>query len=283
MPQVIDCGNSFVTFTDTTFLTDRSCGIVKPFCYPIYESADLKFQVQYSILGIVGDIDFAQTKITLTNADGVGTIQLSDVIVYDEFLGGGLLQLLFDFSAADIADWQDGECYHFKIELYVTPEEGAPYYQLLGVSNQCFQRIGDVCFTSRLDYSNNEAAFGFIFPTSDWTNRIRLPITFRNPQPKNDQKVYVRSNGTRKKLYARLSKQFEGVTDQMTEEAHQKLVVALSHDNITFVTDNDYSLECTFEDEYNQDFPKEMQGINIWGANFNVMETPFDEVNNNCA
>ena len=67
-----------------------------------------------------------------------------------------------------------------------------------------------------------------------------------------------------------------------TEEIHQKLVVALSHDLVTFTTDNNYVLECTFEDEYTPNFPDVMQGINVWTANFNVMETPFDETNNNC-
>jgi uncharacterized protein VirK/YbjX len=103
-----------------------------------------------------------------------------------------------------------------------------------------------------------------------------------NPAFDIDQKTYVRSNGVRTKVFARLAKKYKFVTDFLTEELHQKLVVALNHDTVLIATSTDYQLECTFENEYNQDFPSIMQGMNVWPADFQVYETPFNEINNNC-
>jgi hypothetical protein len=236
--------------------------------------------MKINILGIVGAIDFDQTKVSIVN--GTETAVITGITFIDYFVGDGIYILQLDFSTSNLVEeWAVGICYQIKVELFVTPEEVEPYFLEIGTSNQCFQHIPDICFTSKIEYYNNEDAFDFYnYPT--FKNVIRLPIYFKNPVVQNDQKVYVRSNGTRQKLYAKLAKKWLGLVDMATEEVHQKLVVALSHDFITFTTDNGYLLECTFEDEYNPDFPDVMQGINVWTANFNVMETPFDEVNNNC-
>jgi len=281
--RVLNIASSFVNLNPELFLSDRDCGIVRPFCIPIYDENDLSFQLKVDTLGLQ-NVDFAQTKITLRDTDGSEWAVVTDVTLHDYLVGSGVYFLHFDFSTSNImADWGIGICHTIKIELYVQPEEGAPYYEDLGTSPQCFQRIPDTCFSSKLTYYNNEDAFGFYYPSATWANVIRLPIYFRNPQVKNDQDVYVRSNGTRTKLYARLSKQYQGLVDNVTEEVHQKLVVAMSHDSVTFVTDNDYSLECTFENEYNNNYPDVLMGVNVWPADFLVMETPFDEQNNNCA
>jgi hypothetical protein len=103
-----------------------------------------------------------------------------------------------------------------------------------------------------------------------------------NPAFDIEQKTYVRSNGERTKVFARLAKKYKFVTDFLPEEIHQKLVVALNHDTVLIATSTNYQLECTFENEYNQDFPSIMQGMNVWPADFQVYETPFNEINNNC-
>ena len=281
MSNFINIPSSFVNFNSELYLTDRECAIIKPFCLPIYADSDLQFQVKAYINE---PVDLDETRITLRDTDGSEWAIVTDVTIHDEFIGDGISYLHFDFTGSDImTDWGIGRCHAIKVELYVTPEEGAPFYEDMGTSYQCFQRIPDTCYSSRLTYINNENAFSMIYPSSTWANVIRLPLYFRNPQVKNDQDVYVRSNGTRTKLFARLSKQYQGLVDNVTEEVHQKLVVALSHDNVTFVTDNDYELECTFENEYNNNYPEILMGVNVWTADFLVMETPFDEQNNNCA
>jgi hypothetical protein len=275
MPYIteIDARNSFITFNDQTiYLTQRECAIVKPFCLPIFEASDLYFQVQ-----IDTDIEEFTVQTPIIKVV-IGEVQynVTGVTANIELIADTIYCVSYNFEGSNLLDNVDiGECFNILISFEVDE------VRFTATSVQCLQRIPDICFTSKITYSNIEDAFGFIYQTNQ-VNKIRLPIYFKNPQPQNDQKVYVRSDGTRKKLYARLSKKWLGLVDMTTEEVHQKLVVALSHDNITFVTDNLYSLECTFEDEYNQDFPDVMQGINVWTSNFSVMETPFDEVNNNC-
>jgi hypothetical protein len=275
MPYIteIDARNSFITFNDETiYLTQRECAIVKPFCLPIFEASDLYFQVQ-----IDTDIEEFTVQTPIIKVV-IGEVQynVTGVTANIELITDTIYCVSYNFEGSNLLDNVDiGECFNILISFEVDE------VRFTATSVQCLQRIPDICFTSKITYSNIEDAFGFIYQTNQ-VNKIRLPIYFKNPQPQNDQKVYVRSDGTRKKLYARLSKKWLGLVDMTTEEVHQKLVVALSHDNITFVTDNLYSLECTFEDEYNQDFPDVMQGINVWTSNFSVMETPFDEVNNNC-
>jgi len=277
--SITDARNSFITFNDELYLTQRECAIVKPFCLPIFEASDLCFQfVLNSDLTYEYLEDYLKIRtVSLTN---VKTLVTSTAISIVEISTGVYLFVIGLNDSNLLNPYDIGEC--FSIEILITNDDGGTVYSK--ISNQCLQRIPDICFTSRITYTNNENAFGFFYFINEevFINKIRLPIYFKNPQPQNDQKVYVRSDGTRKKLYARLSKKWLGLVDMTTEEVHQKLVVALSHDNITFVTDNLYSLECTFEDEYNQDFPDVMQGINVWTSNFSVMETPFDEVNNNC-
>ena len=64
MSRAINLSGSFVNFEEEIFLTQRVCGIVRPFCYPIYEAADLAFQCKVNILGL-GVVDFDETKISL--------------------------------------------------------------------------------------------------------------------------------------------------------------------------------------------------------------------------
>lgn len=279
----INIPSSFVNFNAESYVTDRDCAIVKPFCIPIYDDNDLKFQVKADFTFVIGTPLVNQALITLIS-DGVEVATVTGTTITSEALPNAQYFIHYDFSTSNLmSSWTIGQCVQINIQIPKDTGDERPEYVSLGTSVQCFQRIPDVCYSSRLTYYNNEDAFGLNYPSSTWKNAIRLPIYFRNPQTKNDQDVYVRSNGTRTKLYARLSKQYQGLVDNVTEEVHQKLVIALSHDNVTFVTDNNYSLECTFEQEYNNNYPEILMGVNVWTADFLVMETPFDEQNNNCA
>jgi hypothetical protein len=273
MPYITltDARNSFITFNDELYITQRECAIVKPFCIPIFSHNDLSFQFK-----INSDIIDFETSVPILTAVKNGIDYLITGATYSiSSIDANSYLVIIGFGNGLLDNVNIGECFSLKVSFDV--EE----VRFNATSNQCLQRIADICFTSLVTYSNNENAFDFIYDGVN-SNIIRLPIYFKNPVVQNDQKVYVRSNGTRQKLYAKLAKKWLGLVDMATEEVHQKLVVALSHDFITFTTDNGYLLECTFEDEYNPDFPDVMQGINVWTANFNVMETPFDEVNNNC-
>jgi hypothetical protein len=276
--SITDARNSFITFNEQLFLTQRECAIVKPFCLPVFNASDIAFQFILNSTDSLSDIN-SRLRIRTKALDGIFTFVTGFTKEVVELSTGVYVVVIVLQDSTLIDPYAVGECFQINFGLSF---EGEIFYNKTAV--QCFQVVADTCFTSKLSYYNIEDAFGFIYGDIALKfNRIRLPIYFKNPQPQNDQKVYVRSSGTRQKLYARLAKKWFGLIDMTTEEVHQKLVVALSHDFVTFETDNGYNLECTFEDEYNQDFPDNvMQGINVWTANFSVMETPFDEVNNNC-
>jgi len=270
---IVDSQNSFVVFNEQNYLTQRDCGIVKPFCLPINSGEDLVFQFR--------TVELVPTTLEWhLVVNGVEKAYVDYPTVTRALISTGNYLYYVDYSTCVtlFATLAEGDCFQLMAKFIGESEDEYSF-----TTQTCFQYVSDTCFTSKLKYKNDEDAFGFDYTNiEDAWNIIRLPIYFRNPQPKNDQKVYLRSDGTRTKLYAKLSKQYEALVDYTTEEVHQKLVVALSHDSVNFVTDNNYELECTFEDEYNQEFPSVMQGINIWNAKFNVMETPFDEQNNNC-
>jgi hypothetical protein len=274
--SITDARNSFITFNDELFLTQRECAIVKPFCLPVFEASDITFQFTLNSTSSFSEIN-SRIRIRTKSLDGTFSF-VTGYTKYTYEVATNNYLIVIKLSNSTLLDaYNVGECFQIDFALSF---DGEIYFNQ--TANQCFQRIADTCFTSVVDFNNNENAFGFIYTVTSFSNRIRLPIYFKNPEFQNRQKVYVRSDGTRKKLFARLAKKWVGLIDMATEEVHQKLIVALSHDNVIFVTDNDYGLYCTFEDEYNQEFPNVMQGINVWTANFSVMETPFDEVNNNC-
>ena len=272
--------NSFLTFEDNPYITESNCGIVKSWCFPIVSDADIKFQFTANT-DTVGSIDDPLNfKIGLETSSASYTpiqpnVDIEPIDQYSSYIQMGLANTgIFD-------NLVNGDCFTLKVYYQDINPRPLPPPVLIGTIQQCFQYVTDPCFTSRLIYLNNEDAFGFVYPPN-WANIIRLPVYFKNPTVEAEQKVYVRSDGTRKLLSSRLSKNYLGLVDHSTEEIHQKLVVALSHDSVNFLTDNYYYMTCTFENEYTNEFNQEPMPINVWPANFTVYETPFDNINSNC-
>lgn len=280
MASTVNVQNSFVTFGNRgTFITDTDCGITKDFCFPFVNGFDLSFQINFRTNETFEDFTFTYFSIS----GGVST-EINNVIAeayeVDQFTVG----LYMDFSNSNLGSvYNEGDC--FTLSIVAIGAGGASY---IFNSDQCFQKSDD-CGTAVLSYWNEEDAFGFdYFVVTDTQennyNRIRLPIYFKNPTVRNNQKVYIRSNGSRKKLFARLAMQYQCITDMLTEEVHRALNIALQHDIVNFRigTPTVKEFNCTFEDEYNNQFPNIMQPINSWPADFIVYETPFNEVNSNC-
>lgn len=105
-------------------------------------------------------------------------------------------------------------------------------------------------------YECNEDAFGFPFSTVPISLSCVLPIRLHSPQNVQDDKTYVKANGEVVTLYAKYYKEWEGVTDFLPEAMHDKIVAALSCDEVyingTRVTKTDsykldwdnYDLDC---------------------------------------
>lgn len=286
---VLNADNSFVTFYNLSndqgadyFITDTECGIQKDFCYPIYDEKDLLFQINIisSEVLTADNIDVQRippsgTGITLTGV----ALQINQVGLYQGTTP--IYNVYFSFFNSNLTENVDeGDC--FRIGILAGGSIDLAYF----VSNQCFKKVNDKCLTSKLRYTNSDNAFGFYYDLgSGQPNAIRLPIYFKEPIVSSDKNIYVRSDGSRKLLSARLSKQYKGIIDAVGEDVHQKLVVALNHDDVRFVPEeypNINGFKCTFEDEYNNEFPTIMQNVNIWPADFTIFETPFNNFNSNC-
>ncbi len=285
---ILNIPNSFVTFYDiitnggrSEYITNTQCGIQVDFCYPIYDQNDLLFQTSFISTEVLtsGNI-YAQIII-----DGQAT-NLDDVTVVVEQTGTyqGLISVYncyFSFFSSNLtSNLSDGDC--FQLGLYVGYVE--PRYF---ISNQCFKKINDKCLTSKLVYYNSSNAFGFYYNLSGTTryNAIRLPIYFKEPLIDSTIETYERSNGVSQLISARLMKRYKGIVDNITEEAHQKINIALNHNLLRIVPEN-YSnvngISFVFKNEYNNNFPEIMQNVNVWSAEFAVFETPFNNFNSNC-
>jgi len=280
--SLFDLQNSFVRFNDQEFITDNDCGVVVDTCLPICTITDLRFQFLVVSDDYPTEADLV-TALQIRRITSSGATTITSVGKDSLSLGSNTYVIFLEFSTSTLlSSLNDGDC--FQIQLNFLRDEPPAYLSTTSIT--CFKYLVDKCFTSRITYTNNEDAFGFYYnipSTPNYINAIRLPMYAVNPAFDIEQKTYVRSNGIRTKVFARLAKKYKFVTDFLPEEIHQKLVVALNHDTVNLqVSSNEYALQCTFENEYNQDFPSIMQGMNVWPADFQVYETPFNEINNNC-
>jgi hypothetical protein len=63
-----------------------------------------------------------------------------------------------------------------------------------------------------------------------------LPIKIKSPQFPQEDKVYVDGNGVRRLLSSKIDKEYELETEYIPEDWHEKMIVALSHDEVYFDT-----------------------------------------------
>lgn len=85
---------------------------------------------------------------------------------------------------------------------------------------------------THLRYSCNEDAFGFPFSDDGGEVAFSLPILLSAPQFIQEDKTYVKANGEVVTLYAKYYREWEGETEYLSAEMHEKIMVALSCDNV---------------------------------------------------
>lgn len=90
---------------------------------------------------------------------------------------------------------------------------------------------------SMLDYHCKQSAFGFPFgydESMEEQMRLRqaMPIQLYNPQYKQEDKVYTKRNGEQVVLFASITKEYEGETDYIPMDWHEKILMALSCDEV---------------------------------------------------
>lgn len=111
-------------------------------------------------------------------------------------------------------------------------------------------------------------------------NRIRLPFYLTRPQFPRVANVFDLADGSTKVQSVIIRKTFEGETENLPKEIHERLIIALSHDEVTvegkFLLTG-VSLNSDYELDWNKflDYP-------LAKAGFKVQVTPFNYSNDNC-
>lgn len=183
---------------------------------------------------------------------------------------------------------QCGECFFIQVIRVYHPFESTVYEKEIVGCIGCFQKICDPCYTSVIQYYNKENAFGFVYTTgvpnllTGFFNRIRLPMYFKQPQFPQTRNVFTLSNGNKKKLSARIEKEWNLETDYMPKEWHERLVIALEHDfigaqnvnsNITTELMNESNYEIEWQDFL--DYP-------LGKGKCKLKQIPYKNYNSNC-
>lgn len=111
-------------------------------------------------------------------------------------------------------------------------------------------------------------------------NRIRLPFYVTRPQFPREANIFRRADGSTKVQSVIIRKVFEGETDNLPKEIHERLIVALSHDDVT-VEGRYYLGGVSLEGDYDIDWNKFLD-YPLAKSAFKVQVTPFNYSNDNC-
>lgn len=142
--------------------------------------------------------------------------------------------------------YADGACfricvYHISVSLLditVTQDPGYNSGECVGTTN-CFNKISNLCYNTKITYGNNEDSFGFYTDgTNPFEMTVRLPFWLFAPKYPGDESGYQLSTGQFQKLSERINKTWELETDWKTDPFHQRLRIALSCDNIEVTNEN---------------------------------------------
>lgn len=98
-------------------------------------------------------------------------------------------------------------------------------------STNCFVITDDLCFTTKIQYGNDDDSLGFFADGNSFQNSVRLPMKLSMPQYPGSEKGYQFGTGQFKKLSERRNKTWLLKTD-MIGIWHERLAIALSSDNI---------------------------------------------------
>lgn len=113
-----------------------------------------------------------------------------------------------------------------------------------------------------------------------FTNRIRLPFYLKHPQFPTEAIRFRLADGTSKTLAVTIRKVYDLETDYMTDDQHQKLVIALNHDSVSIEGER-YFGSVAMDADY--DLPAvDFLDYPLRKATTKVQVTPFDATNSNC-
>jgi|694.fasta_scaffold117403_3 hypothetical protein len=283
--------NSFVTFDDQSnkFVSDRSCGYQRDFCIPVYDGTDVSF-----LFTITADRTYVSPEdFTIVNARPTceqPTIMFSNPTVV--FTGvtstdgdGNTVHYMKCYWPTPFTELQGrhGDCFVLRVVF----DDGDENF--VTACTNCFSYIPDKCFTTQLKYMSPDDIMGFPYSKYrfevDW-NIIRLPMWLSKPQYPKTGEYYERSNGTKQTLFARIERQYSVISDDMPEWWMKNLNIALSHDEV-YVLPEDTAMneiKVVATNDFEIQWPEMGTNAANWGRPvFELLETPFVEINNNCS
>jgi len=185
-----------------------------------------------------------------------------------------------------VDDYECGQC--FYIQALMRDVRGDVIDEQIQGCIGCFQKICDPCYTTVIQYYNNENAFGFIYVVgtpnvlTGFFNRVRLSLYFKQPQFPSTRNVFSLSNGNKKILSARIQKEWICQVDYFPKEWHERLVIAINHD---FIAVSNTNANLTSEIEPSADYQIEWQDYLDYPmarASFKANQIPYNNVNSNC-
>lgn len=165
----------------------------------------------------------------------------------------------------------------FQMGVKIVSED--PVINISAPTN-CFYRACDDCWTSLLEYSCDENSYGFDYCQADTPNKVRLPINISRPQIKTEKIVYTKSNGGIITTKAIKKKEYEGETENLTEDIHEKIDIALDHDNV-HITNKHYTGGISKSGDYDVEWIKFLD-LPVAPAKFKAFATPYSAKNDNC-
>lgn len=187
---------SFIYFTQ-----EIDCGCSFPI--PVMYGSDLAFFADNTI----DEIAFCTTFGKLIKIASDRTIMANHVVLWDD-----ISKIMAKRDCFRLR-YKSGENYYYSNNLIYI---GCENYEE----------------TSLLEYRCNEDEFGFVYSLGDVFNKVRLPIRLFSAQFPQEDNVYITRSGERKVLYAKVNKEWMFETDYLPEELHQKIIIALSHDEV---------------------------------------------------
>jgi hypothetical protein len=112
-------------------------------------------------------------------------------------------------------------------------------------------------------------------------NKIRLPFFLSRPQYPVDENIYRRSDGVRRVTKSIVSKEMNAMTDWLPEQWHERLNIALRHDEVN-VTSQIFSGSIRINGTYDIEW-LETQNYPIAIARFKAFDETFNASNAACA
>jgi hypothetical protein len=100
------------------------------------------------------------------------------------------------------------------------------------------------------------------------------------PQFAEVKQIFQKSDGSIKTLSVVVRKKYNGVTDYLNERLHQRIKIALAHDNVSVECDR-YVGDISQDGDYAITWP-EFKDYPLGIARFGAFVTPFDAINSNC-